>query len=87
MTRQMVMVGFLQAQNCTTLASAWRHPEARSDFTTAAYYQRIGQVLEEGTPDRIFGDARMARTRAFLQRVEHAPAAAMPAPPASDARS
>ena len=46
--RQMVLVGFLQAQNCTTLASAWRHPESRTDFTTAAYYQKIGQVLEEG---------------------------------------
>ena len=34
--RQMVMVGFLQAQNCTTLASAWRHPDARTDFTSTA---------------------------------------------------
>ena len=25
--RQMVMVGFLQAQNCTNLVSSWRHPE------------------------------------------------------------
>ena len=27
--RQMVMVGFLQAQNCTNLVSSWRHPESR----------------------------------------------------------
>ena len=46
--RQMVLVGFLQAQNCTILASSWRHPLSRSDFTTAAYYQKIGQVLEAG---------------------------------------
>jgi FMN-dependent oxidoreductase (nitrilotriacetate monooxygenase family) len=58
--RQMVMVGFLQAQNCTTLASAWRHPDARSDFTTAAYYQRIGQVLEEGRFQLAFFDDRLA---------------------------
>ncbi len=58
--RQMVMVGFLQAQNCTTLASAWRHPEARSDFTSAAYYQRIGQVLEEGKFQLAFFDDRLA---------------------------
>ena len=38
-----------------------------------------GQVLEEGTPDRIFGAPRMARAREFLQRVEHAPTA-QPAP-------
>jgi FMN-dependent oxidoreductase (nitrilotriacetate monooxygenase family) len=58
--RQMVMVGFLQAQNCTTLASAWRHPDARSDFTSAAYYQRIGQVLEEGKFQMAFFDDRLA---------------------------
>ena len=58
--RQMVMVGFLQAQNCTTLASAWRHPDARSDFTSAAYYQKIGQVLEEGKFHLGFFDDRLA---------------------------
>jgi polar amino acid transport system ATP-binding protein len=34
-----------------------------------------GQVLEEGTPQRIFGAPRIARTRAFLQRIEHEPTA------------
>ncbi|MBN8928576.1 MAG: monooxygenase [Rhodospirillales bacterium 69-11] len=58
--RQMVMVGFLQAQNCTTLASAWRHPAARTDFTTAAYYQHIGRVLEEGRFQLAFFDDRLA---------------------------
>ncbi len=58
--RQMVLVGFLQAQNCTTLASAWRHPDARSDFTTAAYYQRIGQILEAGKFQMGFFDDRLA---------------------------
>ena len=58
--RQMVLVGFLQAQNCTTLASSWRHPESRTDFTTAAYYQKIGQVLEEGKFQLAFFDDRLA---------------------------
>jgi FMN-dependent oxidoreductase (nitrilotriacetate monooxygenase family) len=58
--RQMVMVGFMQAQNCTTLASAWRHPDARTDFTTAAYYQHIGQVLEAGRFQLAFFDDRLA---------------------------
>jgi polar amino acid transport system ATP-binding protein len=31
-----------------------------------------GRVLEEGTPRRIFSEARMPRTREFLARVEHA---------------
>ncbi len=33
--RQIVMVGFLQAQNCTNLVSSWRHPESRQDFDLA----------------------------------------------------
>ncbi|PPQ33769.1 LLM class flavin-dependent oxidoreductase [Rhodopila globiformis] len=56
----MIMVGFLQAQNCTTLASAWRHPDARSDFTSAAYYQAIGRVLEAGKFQLAFFDDRLA---------------------------
>ncbi len=58
--RQMVLVGFLQAQNCTTLASSWRHPDSRTDFTTAEYYQKIGQVLEEGKFQLAFFDDRLA---------------------------
>jgi hypothetical protein len=68
MMRQMVMVGFLQAQNCTTLASAWRHPHARSDFTTPAYYQRIGQILEEGKFQLAFFDDRLAMPTAVARR-------------------
>ena len=45
--RQMVMVGFLQAQNCTNLVSSWRHPDSREDSTSADYYRTIGKVLEE----------------------------------------
>ena len=46
--RQMVMVGFLQAQNCTRLASSWRHPEAYRDFDTPEYFRRIARTLEAG---------------------------------------
>ena len=51
MTRQMVMVGFLQAQNCTNLPSSWRHPESRDDSMSADYYQEIGRILESGKFD------------------------------------
>ena len=46
--RQMVMVAFLQAQNCTNLPGSWRHPHSRTDTWSADYYQHIGRVLEEG---------------------------------------
>jgi hypothetical protein len=48
MTRQMVLVGFLQAQNCTNLPSSWRHPDSRDDSMSADYYQEIAKILEAG---------------------------------------
>src|SRR3979409_22375 len=58
--RQMVMVGFLQAQNCTNLPASWRHPESRSDFLSADYYQAIARVLERGKFHLAFFDDRLA---------------------------
>jgi len=60
MTRQIHLVAFMQAQNCTTIPAAWRHPEARPDFTSAAYFQHIAQVLEHGKFDVAFFDDRLA---------------------------
>ena len=59
-TRQMVMIGFLQAQNCTNQASSWRHPDSRLDFTTPEYYQHIARVLEAGKFHMGFFDDRLA---------------------------
>lgn len=58
--RQIVLVGFLQAQNCTTIPAAWRHPEARLDFTSPDYFRHIGKVLEQGRFDLGFFDDRLA---------------------------
>ena len=58
--RQMVMVGFLQAQNCTNLVSSWRHPDSRDDSMSADYYRTIGRVLEEGKFHLGFFDDRLA---------------------------
>src|ERR1700742_1247569 len=60
MTRQMALVGFLQAQNCTNLPSSWRHPESRDDSMSADYYQEIGRVLEAGKFHVAFFDDRLA---------------------------
>ena len=32
----------------------WRHPEASGDLLSAAYYQRLGRLLEEGCFDLVF---------------------------------
>jgi hypothetical protein len=46
--RQMTLVAFLQAANCSNYAASWRHPATAPDFLTAAYLQRIARTLEEG---------------------------------------
>ncbi len=75
MARQMVMVGFLQAQNCTNLPMSWRHPQSRLDFMSADYYQDIGRVLERGKFHMGFFDDRLAMPDRFTgdhaHTVEH----------------
>ena len=57
--RQMLLVGFLQAQNCSNFAASWRHPESRTDFMTADFYRHIGRVLEAGKFHMAFFDDRL----------------------------
>ena len=57
--RDMVMVGFLQAQNCSNFAGSWRHPDSRSDFTSPDFYAHIGRVLEAGKFQLAFFDDRL----------------------------
>jgi len=59
-TRQIALIGFLQAQNCTTIPAAWRHPDARHDVTNVDFYQHIAKVLERGLFDLGFFDDRLA---------------------------
>src|SRR5260221_12051137 len=56
----MVMIGFLQAQNCTNLPSSWRHPESRNDSMSADYYREIARILESGKFHMAFFDDRLA---------------------------
>jgi FMN-dependent oxidoreductase (nitrilotriacetate monooxygenase family) len=58
--REISLVAFLQAQNCTTLPSSWRHPDARTDTYSPEYYQHIARVLESGKFDMGFFDDRLA---------------------------
>ena len=58
--RQMVLVGFLQAQNCSNYPASWRYPGTAPDFMGFEYYQRIGRILEEGKFHLAFFDDRLA---------------------------
>ncbi len=58
--RQMTLVAFLQAQNCSNFVGSWRHPDAAPDFTSADYYRRIARTLEAGKFHLGFFDDRLA---------------------------
>lgn len=59
-TRQMTLVGFLQAQNCSNYVGSWRHPGSATDFLRVDYYQRIARALEHGKFHLCFFDDRLA---------------------------
>ncbi len=58
--RRMILVGFLQAQNCTNIASSWRHPASRTDSWSPDFYRHIGRVLEQGRFHLGFFDDRLS---------------------------
>jgi FMN-dependent oxidoreductase (nitrilotriacetate monooxygenase family) len=58
--RQMTLVAFLQAQNCSNYPASWRHQATAPDFLTPEYYQRIARTLEQGRFHLAFFDDRLA---------------------------
>lgn len=59
-TRQMSLVGFMQAGNTSVYSGSWRHPSTEHGFLSASYYQKLGRTLEEGCFDLMFFDDRLA---------------------------
>jgi FMN-dependent oxidoreductase (nitrilotriacetate monooxygenase family) len=58
--RSMSLVGFMQAGSTTVYAGSWRHPATEHGFLTAAYYAKLGRILEQGCFDMLFFDDRLA---------------------------
>jgi len=69
--RQMTLIAFLQAQNCTNIASSWRHPQSRADTWSADYYRHVGRVLEEGKFHLGFFDDRLSMPDMYGRDHEH----------------
>jgi FMN-dependent oxidoreductase (nitrilotriacetate monooxygenase family) len=69
--RQMILIGFLQAQNCTNIACSWRHPQSRTDTWSAHYYRHIGRVLEAGKLHLGFFDDRLSMPDMYGRNHEH----------------
>ncbi len=68
--RQIILIGFLQAQNCSNYVASWRHPSTATDFLTPEYYQRIGRTLEEGKFHLAFFDDRLAMPDRYRDNFE-----------------
>jgi FMN-dependent oxidoreductase (nitrilotriacetate monooxygenase family) len=60
MNRQMKLVGFLQAQNCSNYPASWRHPTSKPNWFSREYYEGIGRTLERGKYHLAFFDDRLA---------------------------
>ena len=58
--RQITMIAFMQAQNCSNYVGSWRHPASHSDFLTPQYFQRMARILEDGKFHLAFFDDRLA---------------------------
>jgi FMN-dependent oxidoreductase (nitrilotriacetate monooxygenase family) len=64
--RQMTLVAFLQAQNCSNYPASWRHAESASDFLTPEYFQRIARTLEDAKFHVAFFDDRLAMPDRYM---------------------
>lgn len=64
--REMILIGFLQAQNCTHFTASWRHPDQWKDTLSHEYYQEIGRILESGKFHMAFFDDRLAMPDRYM---------------------
>jgi len=71
-SRQMSLVGFMQAGNATVYAGSWRHPATEHGFLTASYYEKLGRTLEAGCFDMMFFDDRLAMPGIYGGSVDEA---------------
>ena len=58
--REMLLVAFMQAANCSNYTGSWRHPETDSGFLDLGFYQNIAATLEAGKFHMAFIDDRLA---------------------------
>ena len=63
--RQMLLVAFLQASNCSNYTASWRHPETDPGFMDLGFYQDIAVILERGKFHLAFIDDRLAMPSRF----------------------
>ena len=57
---QMILIAFMQAQNCTQYPGSWRHPESSLDFMSPGFYADLARKLEAAKFHMAFFDDRLA---------------------------
>ncbi|GIS93083.1 MAG: hypothetical protein CM1200mP22_03200 [Dehalococcoidia bacterium] len=70
--RNMLLVAFLQASNCSNYTGSWRHPDTDSAFMNLEFYQNIATTLERGKFHLAFVDDRLAMPSRFGDSFEGA---------------
>ena len=68
----MLLVGFMQASNCSNYTGSWRHPETDANFLDLALYQNIAATLEAGKFHLAFIDDRLAMPSRYGDSIEEA---------------
>ncbi len=73
--REMLLIAFMQASNCSNYTGSWRHPETAPDFLDLRYYQDIARTLEAARFHLAFLDDRLAMPSvygdSYAEAVEH----------------
>jgi len=70
--RQLILVAFLQAANCSNYPASWRHPASQGDFLAPEYYARIARILEYGKFHMAFIDDRLSMPDRYRDAYEEA---------------
>ena len=70
--REMLLIGFMQAANCSNYTGSWRHPETAPDYLDLRFYQHIAITLEAAKFHMAFIDDRLAMPSRFRDSFEDA---------------
>ena len=73
--REMLLIAFMQASNCSNYTGSWRHPDTAPGFLELRYYQEVARTLEAARFHMAFLDDRLAMPSvygdSFAEAVEH----------------
>ena len=73
--REMLLIAFMQASNCSNYTGSWRHPDTAPGFLELRYYQDVARTLEAARFHMAFLDDRLAMPSvygdSFAEAVEH----------------